>query len=49
MSSLLLRTAVKLIFPLTLLFAAYTALKGHNEPGGGFVGGLLAASGFALR
>ncbi|MEM8738758.1 MAG: MnhB domain-containing protein [Planctomycetota bacterium] len=48
MSSILLRTAVRLIFPLTLLFAAYTALKGHNEPGGGFIGGLMAALAFLL-
>lgn len=48
MSSILLRTAVKLIFPLVLIFAAYTALKGHNEPGGGFIGGLMAAVAFLL-
>lgn len=48
MSSILLRTAVKLIFPLTLIFAVYTALKGHNEPGGGFIGGLMAAVAFLL-
>ena len=46
MSSLLLQTAAKLIFPLTLIFAGYTALKGHNEPGGGFIGGLMAAVAF---
>ncbi|MEM1108386.1 MAG: MnhB domain-containing protein [Planctomycetota bacterium] len=43
MSSILVRTAIKLIFPLVLIFAAYTALKGHNEPGGGFIGGLMGA------
>lgn len=48
MSSILLRTAIKLIFPLVLIFAAYTALKGHNEPGGGFIGGLMAAVAFLL-
>lgn len=48
MSSLLLRTAVKLIFPLVLIFSAYIAIKGHNEPGGGFVGGLMAAVAFLL-
>lgn len=48
MSSILLRTAVKLIFPLVLIFAAYTALKGHNEPGGGFIGGLMGAVAFLL-
>jgi multicomponent Na+:H+ antiporter subunit B len=48
MNSLLLSTAVRLIFPLVLIFAAYIAIKGHNEPGGGFVGGLLAAVAFLL-
>ena len=37
MSSLILRTAVRFILPLTFLYAAYAALKGHNGPGGGFI------------
>ncbi|MFW5682171.1 MAG: MnhB domain-containing protein [Phycisphaeraceae bacterium] len=43
MSSPILRTVMRLIVPLTLLFAGYMAIKGHNEPGGGFIGGLVAA------
>ncbi|MED5600129.1 MAG: MnhB domain-containing protein [Actinomycetota bacterium] len=43
--SLILRTAVRLVFPLTLLFAVYAALKGHDGPGGGFIAGLVAAVG----
>lgn len=43
MSSLLFRTAARLILPLSLVFAAYMMLKGHNAPGGGFIGGLTAA------
>ena len=46
MTSLLLKTSAKLIFPLTLIFAMFIALKGHNEPGGGFIGGLMAAVAF---
>ena len=34
--------------PLLLLFAVFLLLRGHNEPGGGFVGGLVAAAAFAL-
>jgi multicomponent Na+:H+ antiporter subunit B len=34
--------------PLLLLFAVFLLLRGHNQPGGGFVGGLVAASAFAL-
>ncbi|BAM02833.1 MnhB domain-containing protein [Phycisphaera mikurensis] len=43
MSSLLFQTAARLILPLSLVFAAYMMLKGHNAPGGGFIGGLTAA------
>ncbi len=46
MTTILLKTAAKLIFPLTLIFAMFIALKGHNEPGGGFIGGLMAAVAF---
>jgi multicomponent Na+:H+ antiporter subunit A len=42
------RTAARLLMPLLLLFAVFLVLRGHNEPGGGFVGGLVAASAFAL-
>ncbi|QQE11811.1 MnhB domain-containing protein [Planctomycetota bacterium] len=48
MTSLILKTAMRLIVPLTLLFAVYMALKGHNEPGGGFIGGLIASVSIAL-
>lgn len=48
MSSLILRTANQFIIPVTLLFAAYMALKGHNLPGGGFIGGLIAAVALVL-
>lgn len=48
MSSSILRTANGIIFPLTLLFALYMALKGHNQPGGGFIGGLIAAVALVL-
>ncbi|MEM9346981.1 MAG: MnhB domain-containing protein [Planctomycetota bacterium] len=48
MSSSILRTANGIIFPLTLLFALYMALKGHNFPGGGFIGGLVTAVALVL-
>jgi multicomponent Na+:H+ antiporter subunit B len=31
-----------------LLFSVFVLLRGHNEPGGGFIGGLIAASGLAI-
>ena len=42
------RTATRLLMPLLLLFAVFLLLRGHNEPGGGFVGGLVVAAAFAL-
>jgi multicomponent Na+:H+ antiporter subunit B len=46
--SLILRTAIRYLFPLLLLFALFLLLRGHYLPGGGFVAGLVAASAFAL-
>jgi multicomponent Na+:H+ antiporter subunit A len=42
------RTAAGLLMPLLLLFSVFLLMRGHNEPGGGFVGGLAAAAAFAL-
>jgi len=46
--SLILSTAMKYLIPLLLIFSFFLLLRGHNEPGGGFVGGLIAAAAFAL-
>jgi multicomponent Na+:H+ antiporter subunit B len=46
--SLILSTATRYLLPLLLLFSIFLLLRGHNEPGGGFVGGLVAAAAFAL-
>ena len=48
MDSIVLRTATRYLLPLLLLFSIFAMLRGHNEPGGGFVGGLVAATAFAL-
>lgn len=47
-SSIIFRTAARLLLPLLALFSVVVLLRGHNEPGGGFVGGLLLAAAFAL-
>lgn len=48
MNSLILSTATRYLLPLLLLLSVYLLLRGHNLPGGGFVGGLVAAAAFAL-
>jgi multicomponent Na+:H+ antiporter subunit B len=48
MNSLILSTATRLLMPLILLVSIFVFFRGHNEPGGGFIGGLLAATAFAL-
>jgi multicomponent Na+:H+ antiporter subunit B len=46
--SMILRVAARLVVPLLLLFSIFMLLRGHNSPGGGFVGGLVAGSAFVL-
>ncbi|MCX7838676.1 MAG: Na+/H+ antiporter subunit B [Anaerolineae bacterium] len=48
MTSLILQTAVRYLLPLLLLFSLFVFVRGHNDPGGGFVGGLIAAAAYAL-
>ena len=48
MHSLILATVTRFLMGLLLLFSVFIMLRGHNEPGGGFAGGLVAAAAFAL-
>ena len=47
--SVILETCVRLVFHTVLVFGVYLLFAGHNSPGGGFVGGLVAGSAFVLR
>jgi multicomponent Na+:H+ antiporter subunit B len=47
-SPVILRTGTRVLFPMLLVFSAFLLLRGHNEPGGGFVGGLVASMAYAL-
>lgn len=49
MTSLILRTATHILMPLMLMFGFFQLLRGHNAPGGGFVGGLIVAAAYALH
>ena len=48
MNTLILRTIVPLLTSLMVIYSIVVLLAGHNDPGGGFIGGLIAASAFAL-
>lgn len=48
MRSVILSTAIRLLLPLLLIFSVFLLLRGHNEPGGGFVGGLVASAAIVL-
>lgn len=48
MRTLIFRTAAPYLTSVMLLFSVFVLLRGHNAPGGGFIGGLIAASAFAI-
>jgi multicomponent Na+:H+ antiporter subunit B len=48
MNSLILRTAANVLTGLMLIVSVFLLLRGHNQPGGGFLGGLVAASAFVV-
>ena len=41
--------AVRLVFLAVMVGSIYLLFAGHNQPGGGFVGGLVAGAAIALR
>lgn len=49
MNSIILRTGTVFLLPLLLMVSVVILLRGHNDPGGGFVGGLTAATAMLLH
>jgi multicomponent Na+:H+ antiporter subunit B len=49
MQSVILKTATRILMPMLLLFSAFILFRGHNLPGGGFIGGLVASATFILH
>ncbi|NLZ58604.1 MAG: Na+/H+ antiporter subunit A, partial [Corynebacterium sp.] len=47
--SLMVDVATRILFPSMIMLSVYFFFVGHNAPGGGFAGGLVAALAFALR
>ncbi|MGO3066798.1 MAG: Na+/H+ antiporter subunit A [Brevibacterium linens] len=47
--SIILEVTARLIFHAVLIFSLYLLFAGHNEPGGGFAGGLVAGLALVVR
>lgn len=47
--SLVLDVIVRVVFHSALLLGIYLLFAGHNQPGGGFIGGLVVAAAFGLQ
>ncbi|MDW6021062.1 Na(+)/H(+) antiporter subunit B [Mesorhizobium sp. BAC0120] len=48
MRTLIFRTIAPALTSLMLLFSVFVLLRGHNDPGGGFIGGLIAVAAIAI-
>jgi len=46
--SVIVRTVTRFVYGLIIVFGFYVIMHGHLTPGGGFQGGAVVASGFAL-
>lgn len=46
--SLIVQTTARFLLPLQLVFSIFMLLRGHNQPGGGFIAGLITAGAIAL-
>lgn len=49
MTSLILTTATRILTRLIFVLAIYLLLRGHDAPGGGFIGALVAGSAVVLQ
>ncbi len=48
MKTLILSTILKILIPIFLGFSIYMFFRGHNQPGGGFIAGLIASIPYIL-
>lgn len=48
-STLVSRTAVRILNPVIIVMSVFFLFRGHNAPGGGFIAGLVAGSVIVLR
>ena len=47
MRTIIFRAVAPYLTAMMVLYSIFVLLRGHNEPGGGFIGGLIGASAFA--
>lgn len=47
--AVLLEIVIRTLYPVMILFSIWILLRGHNEPGGGFIGGMIAVAATAIR
>lgn len=47
-ADVIVQTATKTILFIIIIFSLYLFFAGHNQPGGGFIGGLVSASAIVL-
>ncbi|WP_408958461.1 MnhB domain-containing protein [Natrinema sp. 74] len=48
MTTVIMRTTARAIVPIILVVAISLFIEGHNLPGGGFIGGVLTTTAFAI-
>ena len=48
LNTMILRETTRRLVPLILIFSVFLLLRGHEQPGGGFVGGLVASIALSL-
>ncbi len=49
MRSLILQTTAPIVLHLTMIFSLYILLYGHDQPGGGFIAGIMTSIGIVLQ
>ena len=47
-NNMMIQTITRIVTLIILAFSIYLFLAGHNNPGGGFIGGLMTASAILL-
>ena len=47
-TTVIMRTVTRVVVPIILLVSVALFLQGHNQPGGGFIAGVLTSTAFAL-